>query len=281
MKARAIFERILFPWKRFSVISSQSKMISLHNWTTDIEVFAKNDNFEKVFSDFWVNLAVILTFFMGSVSCIFAIYVSWYERNGYAGPFRTLINQLVSLSLDHICICFLSGAFLDISRIIFGPLPTFLCRSGLFFFTWAGVNSITFITLISVVRFCFICIFKSIPMMNDNFLAFVIFWSVSFINFLATCGKFYIEEKIMIIERICTGVWDEEDKFKKPVPFGATFIILILGVQLIVGVPMYYFKNYRSAHKIQNKTDLGSFLSSFTIGVIYMIHGASFFLMNR
>lgn len=250
-------------------------MCSVHNWTQ----FEIKDDFENVFDNIWIQITIGILLVLGFISSAFGFFVSWFERSGEAGPFRTLINQLVTLSLDQISIMFLSGAILEISRIIFGPLPTFLCRPFLFIFLWACLNTFTFVTLISVIKFNFICVFKSIPVMCDNFLSLFLFVAVLLFNFLTLAGKFYIEEKIMIVERICTGIWAPEDEFKKGVPIGSVYAIVLFGVQFFLGIPIIYFKYVKSAK--HQKSDMGSLVSSIITGFIFACGGFAFFKMQE
>lgn len=60
------------------------------------------DTFEGVFSLWYVNWLTILLYVLGLISCALLVIVSWFEKSGQAGPFRTLANQLVSCQLDQV-----------------------------------------------------------------------------------------------------------------------------------------------------------------------------------
>lgn len=242
-----------------------------YNWTRFLKWnFTQKippDDFAGVYEDFWVKVTVFVIYFLGLVSCALLTFVSWFEKSGRAGNFRTLVNQLTSLGHDQMCLMFFSAASLDILRIIFGPLPTFVARFFLFFFLWSGVNSATFITLNTVVKFSFVCVFKSIPVMMDNLLAIFMFVTVTFVNFWAVCAKFYIEN-VSILERICTGIWEEEDK--TTIPLGSIYVIFVFGIQISLGIPIFISK---SKNKGQTKKDLDSYLTSLITGFVYFFHG--------
>ena len=246
-------------------------------------IYTNIDDFKHVFESIWIKISVSIFTILGCLSCTGLGSISWFERSGEAGPFRTLINQLVTLALDQISVIFLSGAILEILRFSFGPLPTFACRFFLFTYLWACLNSLTFITLISVVKFTFLCVYKSIPLMIDNFLSLYIFVVVIFINFLSLFGKFYIEEKILITERICTGVWVEEDKFKTGIPLAVVYCIVLFGIQFSLGLPILYHKYLgRKILKVQkNQTDLGPLISTMLSGLIFTCASIAFFVMQK
>ena len=255
-------------------------MSSLHNWTRLPTLEKFQDDFESVFEDFWIKLGVFGIFFLGMLSCIGLSMVTHFERSGQAGPFRTLVNQIISLGLDQMTIVFLSGSLLDVLRLIFGPLPRYISGPFLFIFIWSGMNASSFITLISVVKFVFICIYKSIPIMNDNFLSFFIFLAVTFNNFLALLTKYFYDEKLNIVERFCSGIWVEEDKYKSALNIGRNHVFIIVIVQICVNVPMKYYK-YCLPNQHPNNTDLGSLTSSFIVGTLFMMAGVSYAGIQR
>ena len=263
-------------------------MAALYNWTEipekdifpEMEIFP--DDFEKAFSNVWIQTGIVFSVALGCVSCTGIAFVGWFERSGQAGPFRTLINQLATLGLDQLILIFLSGSILEILRLTFGPLHTVTCRTLLFIFLWSCLNSFTFITLISFVKFSFICIFKSIPVMCDNFLSLYIFVSVNFINFLSLSGKFYVEEKVMITERVCTGIWVEEDKFKNSIPLVSWYLIILFGMQFFLALPIMYLKHFKNKSLQQKKqTDMGSLISTIVSGFLFACGGITYIAMQR
>ena len=54
------------------------------------------DFFENVYSDPILNGCMIAVYFFGCIGCAGLGLVIWFERSGSAGPYRTLVNQLVS-----------------------------------------------------------------------------------------------------------------------------------------------------------------------------------------
>lgn len=74
--------------------------VEIHKNVTSYE--PDKDIFEGVFSLWYVNWSMVLLYILGLISCALLVIVSWFEKSGQAGPFRTLANQLVSCQLDHV-----------------------------------------------------------------------------------------------------------------------------------------------------------------------------------
>ena len=64
----------------------------------------KKDYFEDVYGNSWINGSVIIFYLGGFISIFGLMFVSWFERNGLAGPYRTLINQLVVFNIESVSI---------------------------------------------------------------------------------------------------------------------------------------------------------------------------------
>ena len=81
---------------------------------------------------------------------------------------------------------------IEFSRILFGPLPNSLCLISYFFKTL--ISSIFAMLILSkaLVKFAIICIFKSMPQMNDNLLSFYIYSIIIMISFMSTLVRFYL-----------------------------------------------------------------------------------------
>ena len=90
----------------------------------------------------------------------------------------------------------------DHARALFGPLPLVLCRTGTFIRVFCGSNILILSLTITGTKFLLVCIFRSIPLMDDNFLSFTINIIVNVVMLLATMSKFYIEDRPNVAEVI-------------------------------------------------------------------------------
>ena len=58
--------------------------------------------FEYVYSNPFLNCSMVPLYLLGVASCFGLRLVSWFEQSGQAGPHRTLVNRLMSLTLDQV-----------------------------------------------------------------------------------------------------------------------------------------------------------------------------------
>ena len=78
--------------------------------------------------------------------------------------------------------CLLSGV--DNLRAMIGPLPQSICFLNVFVKNVIHCNMILFVLAITSTKFMFVCIYKSIPTLNDNFIAILSYITINMISFL-------------------------------------------------------------------------------------------------
>ena len=256
-----------------------------YNLTVDI--FTESvDDFASVYSNTYLNTASILLYIIGMLSCAGLCLVSWFERSGLAGPYRTLKNRLFIFCLEQMIIHFVVTNSIDILRVFYGVLPRFLCTFNFFIKVWTAVNIAIFSMGVNATKFAFICFFKTIPMMNDRLISTLIFMNVNLVSFLSTSAKFYIEEKIPVTEKICTGIWTE-DQDKRPVQLAAFTVVATFLFDLIFALSSKWLK-YKGRNNIvpfnmKNSTEsnLRVSLASFLMGAILCSLGFIYLILNR
>ncbi len=57
------------------------------------------DYFQSMYSDPLLNGLTFGCFLLTILGIVFLCYVVWFERNGLAGPYRTLVNQLAAFNI--------------------------------------------------------------------------------------------------------------------------------------------------------------------------------------
>ena len=77
----------------FSLVKTMNFLIT--------DVF-EEDYYKQAYASHWMNWFVFMTYLLGLVGCGGLALVSWFERSGQAGPYRSLINRLVSHNLDQV-----------------------------------------------------------------------------------------------------------------------------------------------------------------------------------
>ena len=101
--------------------------------------------------------------------------------------FQMILAYVVGFGIEH-------------SRIVFGPLSTTLCRLGSFIRVFSGSNILVLSLIIMGTRFMFVCVFRSIPVIDEVFLSRTINIIVNVFTFLGTLAKFYIEDRPNVAE---------------------------------------------------------------------------------
>ena len=103
-------------------------------------------------------------------------------------------------------------------RVIIGPLPLPVCQLIIVstrMVLWYGVMLITMITL---TRFMFICIWRRMKQMNDNLLARIIFREITVLSFFFSFTHIRPSQDLFL----CTGIFDTFEINK------GTYVILYL-----------------------------------------------------
>ena len=144
----------------------------------------------------------------------------------------------------YLCLCFtLQGAFYAVVvcgirnlRVIIGPLPLPVCQLIIVstrMVLWHGVMLITMITL---TRFMFICIWRRMRQMNDNLLARIIFREITVLSFFFSFTHIRPSQDLFL----CTGIFDTFDINK------GTYSGSFVGRQILV-VKKYFKKFVRNS----------------------------------
>ena len=73
-------------------------IVTLENKT----FFKQEDFFAGIYEDWTIKTFVILFHIISLFSVGGLVLILWFERSGYAGHFRTLINQLSSFNIEQV-----------------------------------------------------------------------------------------------------------------------------------------------------------------------------------
>lgn len=169
------------------------------------EFLQEEDVFEDLYNNYYMTAFLVTLYFLGFFSCLGLILISWFEKSGQAGPFRSLVNQLITLRLDQMVLLYIIGCGINISRRILGPFPGWICKTASFIQFFTVINICHLTILISATRFAFVFYFKSIPTMNDKLISTFFMMITNLWSFLAVLSKMYVEEKTLFLE--VNSVW--------------------------------------------------------------------------
>ena len=114
----------------------------------------------------------------------------------------------------------------------------------------------------AILRFTFVFVFKTFPIMMDNFLSFFIKINILFWVFLSVIGKQYIEEKIPVSEKICSGTPISQDQFGRSVSIGAWVCILSFFGYIFVTLCIKFKIQNSQTYHLKKHTDFGSLFNS-------------------
>ena len=149
----------------------------------------------------------------------------WAIRGSHAWGKLLLINILRKIIFQLIIYYVVAGG-IDAIRAMFGPLPVPVCKIGAFLKVATVVKFCLLSFAMTLTKFVFIFIFKSIPVMDDSFLSFVINSNVTLWTFLTSSAKFYFEPKENIFLRICQGKSTEDKNGHGQPILVATYLLI-------------------------------------------------------
>ena len=158
------------------------------------------DFFQGVYQDPYFKILALLTYLITYLCVFMLLFVLYFERSGQAGHYRTLLNQLTSLNNDNMILTCIFPLNFDLLRVFYGPLPESVCFFVVFMKNVLHLNICFIALLITLTKFLIICVYKSIPIMNDNFLTVFLYTSVYLISILTTCARKYLPGRPILNE---------------------------------------------------------------------------------
>lgn len=177
----------------------------------DISTLINQDFFSQAYTNNPVlNASAIISYVFGYIGVAGFILVIWYERSGKAGPHRTLVNRLVSYTLDQFLLLYLLGAGPDMMRALIGPLPPWLCKLNQLTKNHVHIACSMLAMTISGTKYVFICIYKSVPSVDDEFIATFTYLAVNLIAAVCTYATLMLPGRPALNMLVCTGTYYDE-----------------------------------------------------------------------
>ena len=81
---------------------------------------------------------------------------------------------------------------IDCIRAIYGPLNNSICLFNVFIKNVGPINACMITLTMTLTKFVFVFIYKSIPVMEDDFLSTFIYMNINMISILATLSRMYL-----------------------------------------------------------------------------------------
>ena len=171
---------------------------------------------------------------------------------------------------------------LETLRVLVGPLPRILCQLIVFVKNLVCYNVCQSCIMMTLTKLAFLCHFKSIPIMEDNFLSTFLYLIFNLLSILTVLARFYLPGT-PLNELICTGCFYEEwlDEHK-PIPTDTWIIMGCFLLQFILSIPIWMVKRKMNKDEPVQKgvTNLGSHLSSFIMLFLMFIAAALYIVMT-
>lgn len=98
------------------------------------------------------------------------------------------------------CLFYFVSTLVDTLRVIFGPMPRTICTLTIFIKNFVYINMAQFSLAQTVIKFLCVCIYKSIPTMEDDFLFVFLCTLFNIISFLAVGIRMYLPGKPILQE---------------------------------------------------------------------------------
>lgn len=241
------------------------------NWNfqiaeTDVDCFA------GVFENPWIKAAMFSLYLFGILGCFGLKFIVWFERSGQAGHYRTLVNQLNSFNLDHMIIYFVMPITTDMIRMLWGPLPSWICDIGVLGKNMflASVSQTVF--SMTLTKFTFVFVYKSIPSIEDNFFSIFIFSLVYMVSLLVSASRFCLPGRPILNKLICTGHYYKEWNEESDTIQTASIIVIMSSLcHLLLSIPIAISKRrLKMASNHQNMINFGGMMTSW-IGMSLLV----------
>ena len=150
-----------------------------------MEKSEKIDNyFADPFGTLHMKILATVAYILGLPGCCVALCFIWYETTGRAGPYRTCINQLVSRM--YFIVIFHCGIvqLIDLIRVWYGPLPDFMCTALQVTRHTIYMTGSLLWTVVALLKVWIVCIRKSVPTMDDDFVVIFVTRASVMMSFL-------------------------------------------------------------------------------------------------
>ena len=98
---------------------------------------------------------------------------------------------------------------MDTIRVVFGPLPLWLCTIGATTKHFVVLNVAQITLILTCFKFSFIFFFKTIPIMEDNFLSLFIYISVNITSGVMLLIRYHLLQRPFIAQvryHICSSM---------------------------------------------------------------------------
>ena len=214
-------------------------------WQKGILILNNEPNFfNEPFSSIWIKVAALLLYLTSLFFVMILLAFVRYETQGLAGPFRTLLNQLVSFKNLIVSFYCIFAVGIDVSRLCYGPLPNFLCNLNAFIKNLMCIMLLLVLSITIIFKFFYLVKWKTIKPMMDNFItAFFVLFSFMIGTTFSSVKVFGPGVPLMAVTS-CTGTYfpSQFEVTTLKLPLFQIFAGIALIVHLILIIPILMAK---------------------------------------
>ena len=110
------------------------------------------------------------------------------------------LEELMTSNFEQMVLRYIIPGSIFNLRLLWGPLPETLCKMVTAFGVFNGINISILSFATTATKFAFIVWFRTIPVMDDNFLAFFINLNLTLLSILATFSKMMLQPSPTTVE---------------------------------------------------------------------------------
>ena len=81
---------------------------------------------------------------------------------------------------------------IDVARAIYGPMPSPICTFEIFVINFLHINVSLIIVAVTGTKFTYVCIYRSIPTMEDGFISTYVYLTSTMISILGAIAKLIV-----------------------------------------------------------------------------------------
>ena len=151
--------------------------------------------FVDPFGALHMKILATVSYILGLPGCCVALCFIWFETTGRAGPYRTCINQLVSRLYSLMVIHCVFISLVDLIRVWHGPLSEYVCTPMQVIRLAIGMMAALILSVISILKVWIVCIKKSVPTMDDDFLVTYVTRASFLLSFLYSSALVILPQK--------------------------------------------------------------------------------------
>ena len=132
-------------------------------------------------------------------------------------------------------------SLVDLIRVWHGPLPEYICAPMQVTRLGIGMMGCLILIVVSILKAWIVCIRKSVPTMDDNFLVVFVTRASFMLSFLYSSVLVILPQKPALAHWICNGQYGpKEHELKRTLPIPAIIVVIALTSTITSAILVYF-----------------------------------------